>query len=47
MLGRLRQTRMFLRSRFCAYQGTRLPIVRSDNFGRLPFSGQLSGKQAA
>jgi hypothetical protein len=26
-------------------EGTRLPIVRSGDFGRLPFSGQLSGKQ--
>jgi hypothetical protein len=28
-------------------EGTRLPIVRSGNFGRSLFFGQLSGKQCA
>jgi len=32
---------------FVPTEGTRLPIIRSVNFGRLPFSGQLSGKQCA
>jgi hypothetical protein len=32
---------------FVPTEGTRLPIVRSGNFGRLPFSGQLSVKQGA
>jgi hypothetical protein len=32
---------------FVPTEGTRLPINRSGDFGRLPFSGQLSGKQCA
>jgi hypothetical protein len=32
---------------FVPTEGTRLPIVRSGDFGRLPFWGQLSGKQYA
>jgi len=32
---------------FVPTEGTRLLIVRSGDFGRLPFFGQLSGKQCA
>jgi hypothetical protein len=39
--------RQFLESDFVPTDGTRLPIVRSGDFGPSPFFGQLSGKPIA
>ena len=47
MPGDLQKTKIVFELDFVPTEGTRLPIVRSGNFGRLPFSGQLSAKQGA
>ena len=47
MPGDLQRTWIVFELDFVPTEGTRPPIVRSGNFGRLPFSGQLSGKQGA
>jgi hypothetical protein len=50
MLGRAAlgiQANIVFQIDFVPTEGTRLPIVKSDDFGSSPFSGQLSGKQCA
>jgi hypothetical protein len=47
MPGDLQKTKIVFELDFVPTEGTRLPIIRSGNFGRLPFSGQLSDKQGA
>ena len=44
MPGDLQKTKIVFELAFVPTEGTRLPIVTSGNFGRLPFSGQLSDK---